>query len=200
MTTVTVKELKAICRKEGLTGYSCYKRKADLIKFMKSEGVLTTSPKSNRKRSSPPKPKPKSIKRSSPPKNTGGFELQTLPISKNDFNKVNKLIPDLSEKKNVFRVVTYNVQEWTPDDIIKYYRSHKDIMGVIETLNPDVLGLQETSTDKVSKAQHTYLEKKYSKGLCEADTGDKTGDTVDTVVLHNGLFLKDKVFKQSRRS
>ena len=107
-------------------------------------------------------------------------EVQIFPEDSSEEEIANDMIP--IKEEHVLRLMTYNVQEWLNDDFhenyseaflesqrthrdIKKYVSGKEIQEVIEALNPDVLGIQETSNSKYSQKQHTQLERNYHSYL-----------------------------------
>ena len=170
-------------------------RKVELIEkvnyLMQRKQITNTKTKT-----SPPKTSTPSTKTSTPSTKIMQF-IPTAP----EFPQANAQIP--AKKSGVMRVMTYNVQEWLNEKFdqkwkagfdakyrehrqFKQFNSGPEIRKVIKEMNPDVVGIQETSDSPYAKQQHKALEKEFHIGLCKADSG---WEEDDKYTLHNGLLI-----------
>lgn len=128
--------------------------------------------------------------------------LQSVPSQSHydhaEYNIAISMIPKKSPK--IFRLMTYNVQEWRnlAFSMISWATKHADYrpkihdsfdktVSIIKGINPDVLGIQETSKDEDSEIQHESLKAfGYQVHTCDADQGWFSQ-------LQNGLFVRPKL-------
>ena len=118
-------------------------------------------------------------------------------MSQEEATILNSYIP--ANRDSFFRITTYNIQEWKnmqfgfipwkPAGIKLYtynlnpsiYGSSKKTLQVIHTIDPDVLGIQESNAE--SKEEYVELSKTFDYQVCNADYGWFAR-------LQNGIFVR----------